>query len=58
MRTSIDNELLALEKQYWDAIRNKDAATAARLSDERCVVIGQPHTPRPSQGTRTAGAGQ
>lgn len=33
-------ELLALEKQYWNAIKAKDAATAASLSDETCVVVG------------------
>lgn len=33
-------ELLALEKQYWNAIKEKDAATATSLSDEPCVVVG------------------
>ena len=33
-------ELLALERQYWEAIRNRDGATATRLSDARCLVIG------------------
>jgi hypothetical protein len=39
-RSAIDNELLALEKQYWDAIKNKDSSTATRLSDEHVVVVG------------------
>lgn len=33
-------ELLALEKQYWNAIKQKDSATATSLSDEPCVVVG------------------
>jgi uncharacterized protein DUF4440 len=33
-------ELLAREKQYWEAIRSRDGATATRLSDARCLVIG------------------
>jgi hypothetical protein len=40
--TAIDTELLALEKQYWDAIKNKDGSAATRLSDDRCIVVG-PH---------------
>jgi hypothetical protein len=39
---AIDTELLALEKQYWDAIKNKDGSAATRLSDDRCIVVG-PH---------------
>jgi hypothetical protein len=37
---AINKELLDLEKQYWDAIKNKDGATATRLSDEHCLVVG------------------
>jgi len=33
-------ELLALEKQYWNAIKDKDPATATSLSDDPCVVVG------------------
>jgi hypothetical protein len=36
----IDQELLALEKKYWEAIQNRDGATATRLSDARCLVVG------------------
>ena len=32
-------ELLALEKQYWNAIMEKDARTATSLSDDPCVVV-------------------
>lgn len=34
------HELLALEKQYWNAIKEKDPATATSLSDDPCVVVG------------------
>ncbi len=35
-----DEELLALEHRYWQAIKDGDAALSARLSDEPCVVTG------------------
>ena len=35
-----DTELLALEHQYWQAIKDGDAARSARLSDDPCVVTG------------------
>src|SRR5688572_2241416 len=37
---TVDKELLALEKQFWDAIQNRDGAAATRLSDARTLVIG------------------
>lgn len=33
-------EIEALENQYMKAIQNNDAATALKLSDETCVVLG------------------
>ena len=36
----IERDLLALEKRYWQAIKDKDADTAASLSDEPCIVTG------------------
>lgn len=35
-----ENELLALEHQYWQAIKDGDAALSARLSADPCVVTG------------------
>jgi uncharacterized protein (TIGR02246 family) len=41
MRTSsIDQELRALERNYWDAVQRKDADQAMALSDEDCIVVG------------------
>lgn len=40
MEKSVTDELMDLEKQYWDAIKNRDAKTAAALSDDPCVVSG------------------
>ena len=37
---TLKRELLALEKQYWTAIKQRDAGTAARLSDDPCLVVG------------------
>ena len=36
----IQAELVGLEKQYWNAIKEKDPATATSLSDDPCVVVG------------------
>jgi hypothetical protein len=37
---TIESELLDLEKRYWQAIKDKDADTAMRLSDEPCILTG------------------
>ena len=37
---TIESELLALEKQYWQAIKDKDADAVMRLSDEPCIITG------------------
>jgi uncharacterized protein (TIGR02246 family) len=38
--TALGKELLDLEKQYWQAIQEKDADAAMRLTDEECIVTG------------------
>jgi hypothetical protein len=49
METStIERELLSLERQYWQAIKDKDVDTALRLTDDPCIVAG-------SQGFATIG---
>ena len=37
---ALKQELLKREKQYWDAIREKDVQIAARLSDDPCIIVG------------------
>jgi ketosteroid isomerase-like protein len=37
---ALKEELLTREKQYWSAIRERDARVAARLSDDPCIVVG------------------
>jgi hypothetical protein len=37
---ALKDELVALEKQYWTAIRERDSATAMALSEDPCVVVG------------------
>jgi hypothetical protein len=39
-RTVSDQELLALERSYWDALKDRDARTAGRLTAEACTVAG------------------
>lgn len=38
--TTLGNELLDLEKQYWQAMKEKDVDTAMRLTDVECIVAG------------------
>src|SRR5678815_1365835 len=38
--TTLEKELLELERQYWQAIQSGDAETAGRLSDDPCIVTG------------------
>ncbi len=35
-----EQELLNLEKQYWQAMKNKDVDGALRLTDDPCLVAG------------------
>lgn len=35
-----EQELLDLEKQYWQAIKDKDIEAAMRLTDDTCIVAG------------------
>ena len=37
---AITNEILNLEKRYWQAIKDQDARTCAELSHDPCVVTG------------------
>jgi len=37
---SVENELVELERQYWQAMKDGDAEVVARLSDDPCVVAG------------------
>jgi hypothetical protein len=35
-----DQELLALERQYWDALKDRDTRTIGRLTAEDSTVVG------------------
>jgi ketosteroid isomerase-like protein len=37
---AVERELLALEREYWQAIKDRDVKTAMRLSDDPCIVTG------------------
>jgi uncharacterized protein (TIGR02246 family) len=39
-RKNVEQELLELETQYWQAIKNQDAYAAIRLTDDPCIVAG------------------
>ena len=37
---TLEQQLLAREKSYWNAIMTKDTKTVERLSDDPCIVVG------------------
>src|SRR5262245_24197666 len=37
---AIEKELIDLERQYWQAIKDNDIDAAMRLSDDPCIVAG------------------
>ena len=39
-RTISDQEMLALERSYWDALKNGDARTVGRLTAEDSTIAG------------------
>lgn len=39
-KSSETDELLGLERRYWDALKNRDTATAVELSEDPCVIAG------------------
>jgi hypothetical protein len=40
MPNAVENQLLELERQYWQALKDNDEATATRLTDDPCIVAG------------------
>ena len=36
----VEDELLELERQYWQAIVDKDTDAAMRLTDDSCIITG------------------
>ena len=40
MQTDLANELLDLETQFWNSMKNKDIDAALRLTYEPCIVAG------------------
>src|SRR5262245_6052225 len=37
---AIEDELLALEKRYWQALKDNDVQAALELTDDPCIVTG------------------
>lgn len=37
---TIEKELVELERQYWQAIKEKDVEAALRLTDDPCIITG------------------
>ena len=38
--TISDQELITLERDYWDAVKDRDARTVGRLTAEECTIAG------------------
>jgi hypothetical protein len=38
--TSKTQELLEQERRFWNAMKEKDARTAGRMTDDGCIVVG------------------
>src|SRR5262245_13383538 len=38
--TSLHQQLLELETQYWRAIKDKDVEAALQLTDDACTIVG------------------
>ena len=38
--TTIEKELLKLERRYWKALKERDLDTALSLTDDPCIVVG------------------
>lgn len=38
--TSQAQELLQQERMFWNAMKEKDAGAAARMTDDSCIVVG------------------
>jgi len=45
----IEAQLIECEKQYWNAIKNRDVQAAMRLTDDPCLVTGAQGIARISQ---------
>jgi uncharacterized protein (TIGR02246 family) len=39
-RVKLEDELLDLEKRYWQALKDNDVEAALELTDEPCIVTG------------------
>lgn len=40
MKASPADEVMELERKYWEALKNRDSKTCAALSDKQCLVTG------------------
>jgi len=51
---TIEQELLSLERRYWQALKDKDADTAAGLTDDQCILTGAQGVSRIDKSTFAA----
>ena len=51
MDKRVEQELLGLERQYWQALKDRDMETALALTDDPCILAG-------AQGVQSIGRDQ
>lgn len=39
-RKTESKELVEVERKFWDAMKDKDATAASRMTDDQCIVVG------------------
>lgn len=40
MAANVNDKLIQLEREYWQALKDNDRETVERLTDETCLVVG------------------
>lgn len=37
---AMEQELIGVEKRFWDAMKDKDARSAGQMTDDGCIIVG------------------
>lgn len=40
VKDTLEREVLAVEKRFWDTMKTKDGRTAGEMTDDGCIVVG------------------
>ena len=39
-KPAMEQELIDVEKRFWDAMKDKDARSAGQMTDDGCIIVG------------------